>query len=253
MDDAYIRMTGRMLLTQARIARFQRAVDDFRGDDRYVAGNFLVDVSELFRVADLPRVVEPLIAKLPEASKRAELGREYAKQRRLDRSKDTLRGLGMGRVNDAFGMFQLASSISNKTNSKLKGGRLEKGGSVDCGGGVTGAVPSGIGRSGGRTGGGDVGAAAAGKDICKKRMPFEVALYDRYRHHRVARARGRKNHVFALRALFLVLPLAAVWGTLAVEAAFTPRTRAELQGDGTAYGGAERAAQAQALLQKLEY
>ena len=34
MDDAYIRMTGRMLLTQARIARFQRAVDDFRGDDR---------------------------------------------------------------------------------------------------------------------------------------------------------------------------------------------------------------------------
>lgn len=110
-------------------------------------------------MADLPRVVEPLIAKLPEASKRAELGREYAKQRRLDRSKDTLRGLGMGRVNDAFGMFQLASSISNKTNSKLKGGRLEKGGSVDCGGGVTGAVPSGIGRSGGRTGGGDVGAA----------------------------------------------------------------------------------------------
>jgi hypothetical protein len=80
-------------------------------------------------------------------------------------------------------------------------------------------------------------AAAAGKDTCKKRMPIEVALYDRYRHHRVARARGRKNHVFALRALFLVLPLAAVWGTLAVEAAFTPRTRAELQGDGTAGGG----------------
>ena len=43
-------------------------------------------------------------------------------------------------------------------------------------------------------------AAAAGKDTCKKRMPIEAALYDRYRHHRVGRARGRKNHVFALSA-----------------------------------------------------
>ena len=56
-------------------------------------------------------------------------------------------------------------------------------------------------------------------------------------HHRVTRAGGIGSHVLALRALFQDLPLAAMWQTLAVEAAFTPRTRAELQGDGTAGGG----------------
>ena len=40
-----------------------------------------------------------------------------------------------------------------------------------------------------------------------------------------------------LPSLFLAASLAGMWETFAVEAAFTPRTRAELQGDGTTGGG----------------
>ena len=72
-----------------------------------------------------------------------------------------------------------------------------------------------------------------------KRSPGAKACRRR-RHRRcwTPRARGNKRRS-ALKTMLAVVPLAALllWQMLAVKAVFTPRTRAELQGDGGAEKG----------------
>lgn len=88
---------------------------------RYSAAEFLADLSELFRAVDMSRVVEPLIAKLPEASKRADLGKEFAKQRRLDRRQamDKATGSidGQGMRSKGVCVRRVASANNNRGDS----------------------------------------------------------------------------------------------------------------------------------------
>ena len=82
---------------------------------------------------------------------------------------------------------------------------------------------------------------AASEYAALRHCRHEYAPRDAPRSVEACRTRTRRQHhgpcLSALRALFQVLPLTAMWQTLAVEAVFTPRTRAELQGNGAAGGG----------------
>ena len=69
-----------------------------------------------------------------------------------------------------------------------------------------------------------------------KRSPggAKVCRRSRRHHRRTTWALGNNIRRSALKTMLAVLPLVALWQMLAVDAAFAPSTRAELQGDGGA-------------------